>query len=160
VVRLYQGKLCCVRLPGAAKFAQHFRYFHLFSFDQEGATNPMSHVVQIQMRVHDPAALAAACRRLGLAEPIQGTTQLFSGEATGLLVQLSGWRYPAVIDTLTGTIKYDNYEGRWGEQTHLDRLLQMYAVEKAKLEARKKGFSVSEQANQDGSILIQIRESF
>ena len=120
----------------------------------------MSHVVQIKARVQDPAALAAACRRLGLAEPIQGTAQLYSGEATGLLVQLPGWHYPVVIDTATGTIKYDNFEGRWGAQTHLDRLLQMYAVEKAKLEARKKGFVVSEQVIQGGSILVQIREAF
>jgi hypothetical protein len=97
---------------------------------------------------------------LGLAEPVQGAARLYSGEATGLLVQLPGWRYPAVIDTLTGTIKYDNFEGRWGEQTHLDRLLQMYAVEKAILEARKKGLFVSEQLMQDGSILVQIRETF
>lgn len=48
----------------------------------------------------------------------------------------------------------------WGAQTHLERLLQMYAVEKTKLEARKKGFVVREQALQDGSILVQIRESF
>jgi len=97
---------------------------------------------------------------LGLAEPVQGTAQLYSAEVTGLLVQLPGWQYPAIIDKLTGTIKYDNFEGRWGEKTHLDRLLQMYAVEKAKLEARKKGFVVSEQVVQDGSILVQIREAF
>jgi hypothetical protein len=119
----------------------------------------MSHVVQIQTRVQDPAALTAACCRLGLSEPIQGAAQLYSGEATGLLVQLPGWQYPAVIDTLTGTIKYDNFEGHWGDQTHLDRLLQMYAVEKARLEARKKGLFVSEQVIQDGSILVQIHET-
>jgi hypothetical protein len=65
-----------------------------------------------------------------------------------------------VIDALTGTIKYDNFEGRWGDRSHLDRLLQMYAVEKAKQEARKKGLSVSEQVIQDGSIVVQIREAY
>jgi hypothetical protein len=120
----------------------------------------MSHVVQIQTRAKDPAAVAAACRRLGLAEPIHGTARLYNGEATGLLVQLPGWQYPAVIDTSTGLIKYDNFEGRWGDQKCLDRLLQMYAVEKAKLEARKKGLFVSEQAIQDRSILLQIHEAY
>jgi hypothetical protein len=33
-------------------------------------------------------------------------------------------------------------------------------TEKAKLEARKKGLFVSEQVIQDGSILVQIRETF
>ena len=68
---------------------------------------------QIETKVYDPAAVTGACRRLGLAEPVHGTAQLFSGEATGLLVNLPGWRYPAVIDTITGRIKYDNYQGYW-----------------------------------------------
>src|SRR5262249_1948826 len=83
----------------------------------------------------DPAAIAAACQRLELPQPVQGTAQLYSGEATGLLVQLPGWEYPAVIDPGSGVVRYDNYEGAWGEQAHLDRFLQAYAVEKAKLEA-------------------------
>jgi hypothetical protein len=119
----------------------------------------MSHVVTIETKVHDPVAVAAACQRMGLAAPVQGTAKLFSGEATGLLVQLPGWQYPTVIDALTGTIRYDNFEGRWGDQQHLDRFLQMYAVEKAKLEARKKGYTVSEQALQDGSIKVQLIEA-
>ena len=119
----------------------------------------MSHLVVIDTKVHDPVAVTAACHRLGLAEPVHGTAQLYSGEATGLLVRLPGWQYPAVIDTLAGTVKYDNYEGRWGDIARLEKLLQMYAVEKAKLEARKKGYSVTEQARQDGSIVVQIRET-
>lgn len=119
----------------------------------------MSHIVQIQTKITDPIALTAACRRLNLAEPVQGTAQLFSAEASGLMVNLPGWHYPAVIDPLAGTVKYDNFQGHWGEQAHLDRLLQMYAVEKTKLEARKKGYTVTEQAIHDGSILIQIRQN-
>jgi hypothetical protein len=118
----------------------------------------MSHIVSIQTRIYDPVAVRAACQRLGLAAPTQGTASLFSGEATGLIVQLPGWQYPTVIDTLTGTVKFDNFEGHWGDQAHLDRFLQMYAVEKAKLEARKKGYRVTEQALQDGSIKLQLIE--
>ena len=90
----------------------------------------MSHVVSIQTKVRDPAAVAAACRRLGLAAPVQGTARLFSGEAAGLLVQLPGWRYPAVIDTESGEVRYDTFEGRWGDPAQLHRFLQAYAVEK------------------------------
>ena len=88
---------------------------------------------------------------------MQGTARLFSDEASGLLVQLPGWQYPVVVDTGNGTVRYDNYNGRWGEQEQLDRMIQMYAVEKAAIEARKRGYSVSEQALQDGSIRLQIR---
>ena len=66
--------------------------------------------------------------------------------------------YPAVIDTQTGEVKFDNFAGHWGDQQHLDRFLQLYAVEKAKLEARKKSYAVSEQSLNDGSIKLQIIE--
>jgi hypothetical protein len=117
----------------------------------------MSHIVTIQTKVYDQAAVAAACRRLGLAEPVHGTAKLFSGTATGLLVHLADWAYPLVIDTATGSVQYDNFGGRWGDQGCLDRFTQMYAVEKARIEARKRGHSVSEMALQDGSIMVRIQ---
>ena len=118
----------------------------------------MSHVVTIQSKIHDPAAVVAACQRLNLPAPVSGTARLYSGEAAGLIVQLPGWQYPAVIDTLTGTVRYDNYGGAWGDQQHLDRFIQVYSVEKVRLEARKKGYQISEHALQDGSIRLQIIE--
>jgi hypothetical protein len=118
----------------------------------------MSHIVTIETKVHDPAAVAAACQRLNLTAPVQETVQLYSGEATGLIVRLPGWQYPAVVEPLTGTIRYDNFEGRWGDQAHLDKFLQVYAVEKAKLEAKAKGYPFTEQALEDGGIRLQIVE--
>jgi hypothetical protein len=102
--------------------------------------------------------VAAACRRLQLAEPVQGTADIFSGEATGLIVKLPGWEFPAVIDTASGQIQYDNFEGRWGRDEELHRFLQIYAVEKTRLEACKKGYAVNEQQLEDGSIRLQLRE--
>ena len=116
----------------------------------------MSHTVQIQTEVRDPTAVAAACRRLGLPEPVHGTVQLFSGEATGLLVKLPGWLYAVACDTATGQLHYDNYNGSWGRQEHLDRFLQRYALEKAHIEARKRGHSVVEKPLPDGSVKLTI----
>ena len=116
----------------------------------------MSHIVQIKTEVRDAVAVGAACQRLKLEAPTQGTAQLFSSSATGLIVNLPGWRYPAVFDTQSGQARYDNYGGRWGEQVQLDRFLQGYAVEKAKLEARKKGHTVTEQSQADGSIKLTV----
>jgi hypothetical protein len=118
----------------------------------------LSHVVTIQTKVHDPAAVAAACRRLALAEPVQGTARLYSAQVSGLLVHLPGWRYPAVLDTRTGTIHFDHFGGRWGEPAQLDRFLQAYAVEKTTQEARRKSYTIHEQQLPDGSIQVQLRE--
>jgi hypothetical protein len=117
----------------------------------------MSHIVTIRTQVRDPASLTAACRRIGLAEPVQGTAELFAGPASGWIVRLPGWTYPAVVDTEAGSIAYDNYNGAWGSQAELDRLLQAYACEKAKLEARRAGHAVTEQPLPDGSIKLTIQ---
>jgi hypothetical protein len=117
----------------------------------------MSHIVTIKTRVRDPAALAAACTRLGLDPPVQGTAKLFSGQAEGLVVQLPGWHYPAVVDVATGEVKYDNYGGAWGSQAEMDKLLQAYAVERTRIEARRAGHTLTEQPLADGSVKLTIR---
>ena len=116
----------------------------------------MSHIVTIKTEIRDPIALAAACRRLGLAEPVAGTARLYSGQANGLIVNLPDWRYPVVIDTASAEIRYDNFNGHWGSQSQLDRLMQAYAVEKARLEARRAGHTVAEQPLPDGSIKLTV----
>lgn len=118
----------------------------------------MSHIVSIKTLLHDPAAVAAACRRLGMAQPTQGTVQLYSGEVSGLIVQLPDWRFPVVIDTLSGNVQFDDYAGAWGDRDRLNKFLQMYAVEKTRLEANRKGYQVSEAQLADGSIKLQIQE--
>jgi hypothetical protein len=116
----------------------------------------MSHVVTIHTKVRDPAALSAACARLGLTAPEQGGASLYAGEATGSIVRLPGWTYPVVFDLTAGEARYDNFEGRWGDSTELDRLLQAYAIEKVRLEARGR-FTVREQVQADGSVLLLLR---
>ena len=53
-------------------------------FDTRSGEIPLSHTVQIQTEVRDPAAVHAACRRLGLPEPANGTAQLYGGRVSGL----------------------------------------------------------------------------
>ncbi len=116
----------------------------------------MSHIVQIRTQVRDGAALQAACQRLGLGTPIESSVKLFSATVTGHAVKLPGWTYPVVFQLSSGDIKYDTFEGRWGNHEELEHLLQMYAVEKAKIEARKAGHSVIERPLADGSIKLTI----
>ena len=117
----------------------------------------MSHVVTLKSQLQDPAGVAAACHRLGLAGPVHKTVKLFSAEATGLAVQLPDWQYPVVIDTTSGQVRYDNYGGRWGEQGRLDAFLQAYAVEVVKAQSRRKGHTVTEQALENGSIKLTVQ---
>src|SRR5688500_6331026 len=104
----------------------------------------MSHIVTVRTQIRDAAALGAACQRIGLEQPTTGTAKLFSAEASGLIVNLPGWQYPVVVNTASGQIDYDNFEGHWGAEGELHKLLQAYAVEKARTEARRAGHTVTE----------------
>jgi len=117
----------------------------------------LSHIVTIKTEVRDAEAVKAACKRLGLQEPVHGTVRLFSGEATGLAVKLPGWVYPVVLDAAAGQVHFDNFEGQWGDRKHLDAFVQAYAVCKATIEARKRGHTVFEQPLEDGSIKLVIQ---
>ncbi len=117
----------------------------------------MSHIVTIQTKLHDRAAINAACNRLKLPEPTIGTAKVYLTEVTGMVLQLPGWQYPAVINTDSGQVQYDNFNGEWGAQAHFDAFLQAYAVEKVKIEARRSGHVVSEQTQTDGSIKLTIQ---
>ncbi len=116
----------------------------------------MSHIVEIKTEIRDEQAVRAACVRLQLASPEHKQARLFSTTATGLCVQLAGWRYPVVCELSTGSLKFDNYNGAWGRQEELNRFLQGYAVEKTKIEARKKGHTCSETRLEDGSVRVVV----
>ena len=117
----------------------------------------MSHIVQIQTEVRDQIAIESACRRLHIQNPFFGLHMIFTKQVEGWGVRLPGWIYPVVCQPSTGAVQFDNYGGRWGKQAELDRFLQAYAVEKAKLEARKQGHTVTEQSLMDGSIKLVVQ---
>jgi hypothetical protein len=126
------------------------------SFTIGGVIQEMSHIVTIKTEIRDAVAVRAACNRLKLSPPVQGEHRLFSGPVIGLAVRLPEWRYPVVCDLATGRAHYDNYSGRWGDQVHVDRFQQAYAVEKCRIEARKKGHHVTEQSLPNGSIKLVV----
>jgi hypothetical protein len=129
----------------------------LFSLVRFAKESSVSHIVQIQTEIRDPAAIRTACNRLQLPPPVLGEFQLYSNTASGWAVQLRNWRYPVVCDVNSSKLAFDDFEGRWGDRQELDRFLQGYAVEKAKLEARKQGHTVREHPLKDGSIKLTVQ---
>lgn len=119
----------------------------------------MSHTVSIKTQLKDEAAIAAVCKEMGLAAPVRGTASLYQHEhqnLSGLIVKLKGWMYPVIVNTTTGEAKFDNMNGSWGKQSELDRFTQLYAVHKATLEARKRGYMVSRQTGKAGNINLVV----
>jgi hypothetical protein len=117
----------------------------------------MSHTMNIQLELHDRDALEAACQRLGLTMT-EGRHKLYSTTEEGIAISLPGWKYPVVIKE-DGSVAYDNYNGNWGNIQELNKLKAFYGLEKAKAEARKKGYSVYESFNdrtQELELRIQV----
>jgi hypothetical protein len=122
----------------------------------------MSHFTEIKTQIKDIEALRLACRELGL-------TLLQNAEARGYyenttkgdyVVQLKGPYDIAVNKQQDGT--YGLTADLW--QAHVEKevgqnygkLLQLYGVHKATLEARKKGLSVMRRQQQNGSIKLVL----
>lgn len=116
----------------------------------------MSHTMNIETEIRDLAALATACARLNIKTET-GTFTLFQTTEEGTAVYLDGWHYPAVIKK-DGTVAYDTYNGKWGDDAKLKELTSYYGLEKAKMEARKKGYSIYESRNeQTRKLELRIR---
>ena len=110
----------------------------------------MSHTLNIKTEIRDLSALQLACDKLGY-KTLAGDFKLYASEESGTGVYLPGWSYPVVIKD-GGEIAYDNFDGKWGEIDKLNELVAHYGLEKAKIEARKKGYSLSERVIQEGQV--------
>lgn len=118
----------------------------------------MSHTLTIKTKFTDPEAIRQTCRELGIAEPTRGKIRMFDGKeiADGYAVTLPGWREPVAIDAETGEAFFDNYNGAWGDQKHLDRFTQLYATNAATNAAEALGYQVSREYADNGSIKLTV----
>ena len=115
----------------------------LMEFTFVKGENNLSHIVQIKTEIRSEAAVQAACKKLHLPPAKNGTFELYNSTETGLGIELPRWRYPIVANLESGDLRFDHYEGRWGDREYLDQFLQRYCVEAATIAARKEGHSVN-----------------
>lgn len=122
----------------------------------------MSHFTEIKTQIKDIEALRLACQELGL-------NLLQNAEARGYyenktkgdyVVQLKGPYDIALNKQADGTfgITSDLWNGHVEKEVgqKYGKLLQLYGVHKATIEARKKGLSVFRRQKQDGSIKLVL----
>ena len=119
----------------------------------------LSRLVTLQTKIQYASAVRSACDRLRLRQPFSGTHRFFSGEVTGLAVQLPRWKYPVVCEVTTGQVYYENYGGRWGEKNRLHQFLQACIVEQFHLQARRLGCLAAEHYWPGGLIELRIMVS-
>lgn len=87
----------------------------------------MSHTLQVRVEYRDKQALASAVEKVGGTVIGDGCHYLFAGEETGWGFRLLSWNYPLIL-TEDGILKFDDYGGRWGQRSDIERLKAEYAA--------------------------------
>ena len=122
----------------------------------------MSHFTTIQTQIRDIAALRAACRELGFTVQENAVARGYGenrhkGE---YVIRLKGPYDIALNRQQDGTfgLTTDWWDGHVEKEvgTNYGRLLQLYGVHKARIEAQRKGYTVRRQSLADGSIKLVI----
>jgi hypothetical protein len=122
----------------------------------------VSHFTTIQTQVRDIAALRDACQELGLQVVENADARGYAGNKLpgDYVVRLKGPYDIALKRQSDGTfgLTTDWWAGYVAKEVGPDygKLLQLYGVHKAMLEARKKGLTVRRQAISDGRIKLTI----
>jgi len=115
----------------------------------------MSHTTKCNLTVTNEAAVLRAAEVLQLRVRAGREHKLYDGtRVQGVAVDLPGWQYPAIFNTKTGTIYYDNYNGGWGQQLELDKFIQRYTVEALTEEAINKQYSIQQTVAENGDITM------
>ena len=122
----------------------------------------MSHFTSIKTQIKDVVALKAAVAELGLAllENTDARGYFNNTQHGEFVIKLQGPYDIAVNKQPDGTygLTTDWWDGHVEREvgTQFGKLLQLYAVHKASLEARRKGLTVQRSKKQDGTIKLVI----
>ena len=117
----------------------------------------MSHVSQMQVKITDVDAMKAACKRMNAQFCGKGFVTFYDEtEVGGIVIQLPGWQYSIVVKP-DGSIRYDNYNGEWGDIKELNLFKQLYAIETAKQKAEEKGYTYQEDELPNGVLKLTIQ---
>jgi hypothetical protein len=122
----------------------------------------MSHFTSIQTQIKDIAALRAACTELGV-ELLENAVARGYGSNTNkgdYVIKLKGPYDIALNRQPDGTygLTTDWWDGHVEKEVgaNYGRLLQLYGVHKARIEAQRKGYTVRRQTLGDGSIKLVL----
>jgi hypothetical protein len=122
----------------------------------------MSHFTTIKTQIKDIEALKSACKEMGLTL-LQNTMARGYGSSTrkgDFVIKLAGPFDIAVNKQQDNTygLTTDWWMGHVEKEVGKDygKLLQLYGVHKATIEARKNGLSVLRRQKQDGSIKLVL----
>jgi hypothetical protein len=122
----------------------------------------MSHFATVETQIRDAAALKNACMEMGLILTENTVARGYGANKQhgDLVIRLKG-PYDIAVNKQAGG-SFGLTTDWWGGHVETEvgkdygRLLQLYAVHKAQIEARKKGLTCRRSALADGSVKLTI----
>lgn len=99
----------------------------------------MSHTVKVKVQLSDTDSLSAAVIAMGGSLLGVASHKLYGGNVQGFGFRLPNWRYPLVLQP-SGELAYDDYNGRWGNVSDIDKLTGRYAIHRAHQAAEQLGW--------------------
>src|SRR3972149_7573705 len=115
----------------------------------------MSHTMNLQVNITDLDALQRAVESMGGKIGKEGTHRLYgSNRVKGKKIDLPGWKYPIVLKE-DGSLSYDRYQSK-PDAARIEELKAEYGLEKAKIEARRRGYSIQESVDETGNKELTI----
>lgn len=113
----------------------------------------MSQTLVCKTQIKNRERLEGVLRELGVPHEYAAEFRMFDGETikNALLFTPEGWRHQVAVP-VNGNLRYDNYEGHWGKEEELDKILQAYSVAELRHQAQLEGYIVTETKLDNGDI--------
>ncbi len=115
----------------------------------------MSHTTALKaVEMRNVDILLAAAKKLDIQHLGHKEYTLYDGSKhTGHGFQLSGYKYPVIVNTETGIAACDTFNGSWGRQEEMDKFVQEYAAESNRRQALEQGYLVQEEYLENGDLV-------
>jgi hypothetical protein len=90
---------------------------------------------------------------MGVAYEHLSSYTMFDGETVNdaLVFRPNNWSHDVAVPK-SGNLRYDNYEGKWGDEAELDKILQAYSVAELKYQSELEGYIITETRLDNGDI--------
>lgn len=121
----------------------------------------MSHIITAELEItkENLPLLEKAVETVGGEWLGKGTSTLYRESVSGYRFTLPDWRYPGVVvfNGNSGSLKYDNYNGLWGKQEHMDSVVQTFVKNVVTAAAKRHGYrETATRMNAEGQMEVTL----
>lgn len=116
----------------------------------------MSHSQTIKVLVTNKEALELTAKEMDAKSFSTEETdvRLYDGTYRGMFVHFKGWNYPVVISN--GDLRYDSYNGMWGNESDLKRFRQGYAANTVRVEGMREGMTLQSDKHEGSKRIVDL----